>query len=186
MEYVKDNANNADYKFETDSTFSPHPSTYSEFDQHVSPLDPNMSSTARYSPVYCDSVDNAYNNSVVVLQDPVNNLIPSEMEQNPTSFINSSTQGSYHIPSPSPLESISSPLLNADNNLLRQVVSNRYLQMVGNNSTLEVEDSSNNCASPNSSNHLNVDYDQRYSSQPFLINCSIVITHIVIQISQCC
>ncbi|XP_067009796.2 PR domain zinc finger protein 10 [Anabrus simplex] len=39
--------------FETGAPFSPQPSTsLSEFEHRVSPLDPNMSSAARYSPVY--------------------------------------------------------------------------------------------------------------------------------------
>ncbi|KAJ8890674.1 hypothetical protein PR048_010183 [Dryococelus australis] len=38
--------------FETDASFSPQPSSSSEFEQHVSPLDPSMNCTTHYSPVY--------------------------------------------------------------------------------------------------------------------------------------
>ncbi|GLV35984.1 uncharacterized protein CBL_09798 [Carabus blaptoides fortunei] len=159
VEYVKE-GNGNDYKFETDSSFSPQPSSYSEFDQHVSPLDPNMSCTARYSPVYSDSVENTYTNSVVVLQDAVNPLISTE--NTGTGYINNTAnQSSYHLTNPaSPLESINSPLSSSDNNLLRQVVGNRFLQMVTNTSELEVEDAT--CGSPNSTvGNINMDYTQR-------------------------
>lgn len=73
----KDGTN--EFKFEPESTFSPQTGNFSEFEQHVSPLDPNMSSAARYSPVYTDNVDTTYNNPVVVLQDTVNPLISSEI-----------------------------------------------------------------------------------------------------------
>lgn len=50
MEYVKD------YKLEEGArALEPHTENYNDFEQHVSPLDPNMSSVARYSPVYNDS-----------------------------------------------------------------------------------------------------------------------------------
>lgn len=115
-----------------------------------------MSSTARYSPVYSDSVDNPYNSSpVVVMQDAVNPLISTEIGQNPTLITPTPEQNTYHLAtSPtSPLESISPPLLNSETNLLRQAVENRFLQMV------EIEDSST-CQSPGSPGNLHIDYGQ--------------------------
>lgn len=45
------------------------PQTFNNYESHVSPLDPNMSSVARYSPVYSDTTTNpSFNNPVVVHQ----------------------------------------------------------------------------------------------------------------------
>lgn len=56
------------YKIENDITPPPQ-ATFNNYEQHVSPLDPNMSSVARYSPVYTDPPTNpSYNNSVIVHQ----------------------------------------------------------------------------------------------------------------------
>lgn len=52
-------------------TFSPRPSSpLSDFEHRVSPLDPNMSSAACYSPTPVQLPQIQYQNSVVVLQDP--------------------------------------------------------------------------------------------------------------------
>lgn len=48
---------------------SPPQTTFNNYEQHVSPLDPNMSSVARYSPVYSDPPTNpSFNNPVIVHQ----------------------------------------------------------------------------------------------------------------------
>nr|CAD7261695.1 unnamed protein product [Timema shepardi] len=57
VEYVEeptgDYGNSGFASFEPVTSFSPHiSSSLSEFEQRVSPLDPNMSSAACYSPVY--------------------------------------------------------------------------------------------------------------------------------------
>lgn len=70
-------------------------------------------------------------------------------------FVTSTNTSYNHLPSPaSPLDSISSPLSTSDNNILRQVVANRYLQMV--TTANEVDD-----ASCGSSASPVVDFNQR-------------------------
>lgn len=58
MEYVKQG-----YKLDNDSQ-----TTFNSYESHVSPLDPNMSSVARYSPVYTETTSNSFNNPVIVHQ----------------------------------------------------------------------------------------------------------------------
>lgn len=57
-----------DYKLDGENTLSSEQAAqFTDFEEHVSPLDPNMSSVARYSPVY--STDSgSYGNPVVVTQ----------------------------------------------------------------------------------------------------------------------
>lgn len=74
MEYVKD-----EYKIENTCVATtdnlPSQDTFNDFEQHVSPLDPNMSSVAGYSPVYNGPTTEF--NSIVVHQliQPNNELI---------------------------------------------------------------------------------------------------------------
>ena len=57
-------------------SFSPRAaSPLSDFEHRVSPLDPNMSSTARYSPTPVPLPPLPFHNSVVVLQGPPSPLI---------------------------------------------------------------------------------------------------------------
>lgn len=114
VEYVKPSA---EFRIEPGSNLASPETTYTNFQQHVSPLDPNMSSVARYSPVYSES-SGSYNNSVIVHQ-----LVSTvdEMQQNAESFINS-----LPVESPSTSE-VSSALVNAE---LKPVIGNRYLQMM--------------------------------------------------------
>ncbi|CAH1998931.1 unnamed protein product [Acanthoscelides obtectus] len=89
VEYVKDAPNSAPTQQEV----------YSDFDPHVSPLDPNMSSVARYSPVYNEAVSE-YNPVVIhqlVSQDGtvqneqyINNLNTAPLENMPTVLCNGS------------------------------------------------------------------------------------------------
>lgn len=87
--------------------------------EHVSPLDPNMGSTARYSPTYVES-DIAYTNSVVVQQ-----LISTNSEdrqlmiQNRDSLVPNLGGTNF--------DGLESSLNAADANLFKQVISNRYL-----------------------------------------------------------
>lgn len=76
--------------------------TFTDFDQHVSPLDPNMSSVARYSPVYAET-QSEYNPVVIhqLVQSESNNIINN-------------------------LPSESMPVL--CNNDIREVVDNHFLQ----------------------------------------------------------
>jgi hypothetical protein len=111
VEYVKD-----EYKMEPSVSLAQPPDNFSDFEQHVSPLDPNMSSVARYSPVY--SEPSTEYNPVVIHQ-----LVQQDSGQN--DIINNLTPNS-------PLEAM--PVL--CNNDIREVVDNHFLQMV--NSTGQV------------------------------------------------
>lgn len=86
--------------------------TYSDFDHHVSPLDPNMSSVARYSPVYTES--SAEFNPVVIHQ-----LVAPEDNVQNHQYVNLGTT----------LETMPTVLCNND----LQEVNNQYLQMVDQN-----------------------------------------------------
>lgn len=82
---------------------------FPDFEPHVSPLDPNMSSVARYSPVYSEA--SAEYNPVVIHQ-----LVQPDTGQN--DLINNLTQNS-------PLETM--PVLcNSD---IREVVENQFMQL---------------------------------------------------------
>ncbi|KAG5336818.1 PRD10 protein, partial [Acromyrmex heyeri] len=73
-------------------SFSPRAaSPLSEFEHRVSPLDPNMSSTARYSPTPVQLPSSPFHNSVVVLQGPTSPLM-SQPEPNIRTSINYVTQ----------------------------------------------------------------------------------------------
>nr|XP_022918071.1 PR domain zinc finger protein 10-like [Onthophagus taurus] len=60
VSYVKDNEFKVDSESEVQQNFT-------EFDQHVSPLDPNMCSVAQYSPVYSSENSISYNNPIVLV-----------------------------------------------------------------------------------------------------------------------
>lgn len=78
-------------------SFSPRAaSPLSEFEHRVSPLDPNMSSTARYSPTPVQLPSSPFHNSVVVLQGPSSPLI-SQPEPNIRTSINYVTQLAHPI-----------------------------------------------------------------------------------------
>jgi len=78
-------------------SFSPRAaSPLSEFEHRVSPLDPNMSSTARYSPTPVQLPSSPFHNSVVVLQSPSSPLI-SQPEPNIRTSINYVTQLAHPI-----------------------------------------------------------------------------------------
>lgn len=101
MEYGKDGNNfkvNNDIKQET----------YNDFETHVSPLDPNMSSVARYSPVYTES--NSFTNPVVV-----------------TRLVSNSNNGTSYVCNLSNAENLTPEINTTD---IRQVVNSRFLHMV--------------------------------------------------------
>ncbi|EFA10480.2 PR domain zinc finger protein 10 isoform X1 [Tribolium castaneum] len=107
VEYIKD-----EYKMESAVNLPP-PENFADFEQHVSPLDPNMSSVARYSPVYSEPTTE-YNPVVIhhlvqpnSSQSDINNLAPEPM-----------------------------PVL--CNNDIREVVDNHFLQMVNSGNQLQV------------------------------------------------
>ncbi|CAG2057084.1 unnamed protein product [Timema podura] len=95
VEYVEeptgDYGNSGFSSFEPVASFSPHiSSSLSEFEQRVSPLDPNMSSAACYSPVYTidqspttadvnqsSNPSSPFQNQMVVLPNPTSPLISS-------------------------------------------------------------------------------------------------------------
>ncbi|RZC31881.1 PR domain zinc finger protein 10-like, partial [Asbolus verrucosus] len=104
VEYVKD-----EYKMEPTVNLTQPQDGYNDFEQHVSPLDPNMSSVARYSPVYSEP-STEYNPVVIhqlVQQDTHNDII-------------------NNLTSNSSLEAM--PVL--CNNDIREVVDNQFLHMV--------------------------------------------------------
>ncbi|KAF5308498.1 hypothetical protein FQR65_LT06163 [Abscondita terminalis] len=110
VEYVKDTN---EYKLTSDADFSTREATAcTNFQQHVSPLDPNMSSAARYSPSTTPDTDIAYNSSVVVPQLIAGNADNRQFITNLTETHASLT----NIPS----------ITNSDANILKQVT-NRYL-----------------------------------------------------------
>lgn len=77
--------------------FSPRAaSPLSEFENRVSPFDPNMSSAARYSPTPVQLPSPPFHNSVVVLQGPSSPLI-SQSESNLRTSINYVTQLTHPI-----------------------------------------------------------------------------------------
>lgn len=78
VEYVDDQSRDYSRMFpayEQVSFSSRAPSPLSEFEHRVSPLDPNMSSAARYSPTPVPLPPLPFHNSVVVLQSPPSPLI---------------------------------------------------------------------------------------------------------------
>lgn len=87
---------------------------YSDFEHHVSPLDPNMSSVARYSPVYTESSTEF--NPVVIHQ-----LVAPEDNVQSQQYVNLGTS----------LENMPTVLCNND----LQEVNSQYLQMVDQNGT---------------------------------------------------
>lgn len=115
VEYVKPSG---EYKIENAPGLASPETVYTNFQQHVSPLDPNMSSVARYSPVYSDAPV-SYNNSVIVHQ-----LVSAadSLQQNPESFINT-----LPVDDTQSASEVSSELVNPE---LKQVIGNRYLQMM--------------------------------------------------------
>ncbi|XP_011300439.1 PR domain zinc finger protein 10 isoform X2 [Fopius arisanus] len=88
-------------------SFSPRATSPLDFEHRVSPLDPNMSSTARYSPTPVQLPSLPFQNPQVVLQSPPSPLIqPQETNQRGTmNFIE--TQGSPPNISSSEAESVS-------------------------------------------------------------------------------
>ncbi|KAB0795367.1 hypothetical protein PPYR_12206 [Photinus pyralis] len=116
VEYVKDTD---EYKISTEDFATRTTTTITDFQDHVSPLDPNMSSAACYSPSANDP-DIAYNNSVVVPQLITSNTNQPLLNASRDSFINQLVEPN------APLEHIPN-LTNSETNLLKEVVSNRYL-----------------------------------------------------------
>lgn len=82
MEYVKP----SDYKIENDISLPTTPQTaFNTYESHVSPLDPNMSSVARYSPVYSETTPSSFSNPVIVHQlvsTPENTQQPNTFPEN--------------------------------------------------------------------------------------------------------
>lgn len=101
VEYVKNN----EYKIDSETSLSPE-SVYNELEQHVSPLDPNMSSVAQYSPIYTSDSSVSYNSPIVVTQ-----LVANSNNNNNNTEVSSSS-------------------LSNNSSELGQVVSTRYLHMI--------------------------------------------------------
>lgn len=92
-----------------------------DFESHVSPLDPNMSSVARYSPIYTNS--NSFTNPVVVTR-----LVP-----------NGSNDGNFVCNLSNAEATLSAELGSSD---IRQVVNSRFLQMVNETDLVQSDTSS--------------------------------------------
>lgn len=117
-----------DYKLETDPNLSQDQATsFADFEDHVSPLDPNMSSVARYSPVY--TADAAtYGNPVVVTQ----LVTDGTGDQNDTNFVGN----------------LGGPVVEMGNTDLQQTVEGaQYLHMVNDQSGGIIENASNGALS---------------------------------------
>lgn len=115
--YVKDD----DLKLEGEAALLQEQAVqFADFEDHVSPLDPNMSSVARYSPVYTAADSASYGNSVVVTQlvsDPTT-------EQTDANFV-----GNLGV-----------PVVEMGTTDLQQNVGNtRFLQMVNDSNTGIIE-----------------------------------------------
>lgn len=98
MEYVEDQSREYSRLFPTyeQISFSPRATSPFEFEHRVSPLDPNMSSAARYSPTPVQLPSSSFPNSVVVLQGPSSPLI-SQPESNIRTSINYVTHLAHPI-----------------------------------------------------------------------------------------
>ncbi|KAJ8941230.1 hypothetical protein NQ318_015662 [Aromia moschata] len=112
VEYVKDYKINESAGNMTTS----QPETFTDFDPHVSPLDPNMSSVARYSPVYSEPSEF---NPVVIHQ-----LVTQDSNVQNDQFVN-------NLSTATSLENMPTVLCNSN---MREV-GNQYLQMVNENGT---------------------------------------------------
>lgn len=100
---------------ESDGNISQDQTTnYPDFEDHVSPLDPNMSSVARYSPVYTENT--SYNNPVIITQ-----LISNGTTNQNENFIGN------NLNEVTALSSI---------DLQQAIVNARYLQMVDEQNSL--------------------------------------------------
>lgn len=81
-------------------SFSPRSSSpLSDFEHRVSPLDPNMSSAARYSPTPVQLPPSPFHNSVAVLQDSSSSLI-SSTESNERTNVNYVSELTHPIDTP--------------------------------------------------------------------------------------
>lgn len=101
------------YKLENDINMSPSQTNFSSYEQHVSPLDPNMSSVARYSPVYSDATTPNYTNPVIVHH---LTTTPENDQEQAGAYVNDLT---------------SSVASAAQDAITLDVSSHRYLQMMG-------------------------------------------------------
>ncbi|XP_043265284.1 PR domain zinc finger protein 10-like [Colletes gigas] len=96
VEYVEDQSREYSRLFPTyeQVSFSPRASSpLSDFEHRVSPLDPNMSSAARYSPTPVQLPPSPFHNSVVVLQGPSSPLIspPGPNERTNVNYVSQLT-----------------------------------------------------------------------------------------------
>ncbi|XP_076673343.1 PR domain zinc finger protein 10 isoform X2 [Andrena cerasifolii] len=96
VEYVEDQSREYSRLFPTyeQVSFSPRASSpLSDFEHRVSPLDPNMSSAARYSPTPVQLPPSPFHNSVVVLQGSASPLIspPESTERTNVNYVSQLT-----------------------------------------------------------------------------------------------
>lgn len=114
-------------------SFSPRASSpLSDFKHRVSPLDPNMSSAARYSPTPVQLPPSPFHNSVVVLQGSSSSLISSS-ESNERININYVSQLTHPIDTQNVQQSDSSTdfVANENEEQLMSSVSNELILMQG-------------------------------------------------------
>ncbi|XP_006569371.1 PR domain zinc finger protein 10 isoform X3 [Apis mellifera] len=151
VEYVEDPSREYSRLFPTyeQVSFSPRASSpLSDFKHRVSPLDPNMSSAARYSPTPVQLPPSPFHNSVVVLQGSSSSLISSE--SNERININYVSQLTHPIDTQSVQQSDSSTdfVANENEEQLMSSVSNELILMQGCNECDDVC-TGDNCTSHN-------------------------------------
>ncbi|KAF7992656.1 hypothetical protein HCN44_005000 [Aphidius gifuensis] len=142
VEYVEEQSRDYSRMFPTyeQVIYSPRPnSPLSDFEHRVSPLDPNMSSTARYSPTPVQLPQIQYQNSVVVLQDQTSPIIVHETDDNQRANINFINQQNSTQTTQSNVNDVED--FNVDNTSdteeLVSSVANELILMQSNNNELE-------------------------------------------------
>ncbi|XP_031829350.1 PR domain zinc finger protein 10 [Nomia melanderi] len=141
VEYVEDQSREYPRLFPTyeQVSFSPRAtSPLSDFEHRVSPLDPNMSSAARYSPTPVQLPPSPFHNSVVVLQGPSSPLI-SPPESNERTNVNYVSQMTHPIDAQSVQQTDNTPdfVANENEEQLVSSVGSELILMQETNSGLE-------------------------------------------------
>ncbi|XP_076239928.1 PR domain zinc finger protein 10 isoform X2 [Calliopsis andreniformis] len=141
VEYVEDQTREYSRLFPTyeQVSFSPRASSpLSDFEHRVSPLDPNMSSAARYSPTPVQLPSSPFHNSVVVLQGASSPLI-SPPEPNERTNVNYVSQLAHPI-DPQSVQQAGNPAdfgANENEEQLVSTVGSELILMQESNSGLE-------------------------------------------------
>ncbi|KAK0090153.1 hypothetical protein PV325_002578 [Microctonus aethiopoides] len=140
VEYVEDHQSR-DYTkmflpYEQVSFSSRAASPLSDFEHRVSPLDPNMSSTARYSPTPVQLPSVPFQNSVVVLQGPPSPLITPSNDTNIRTNINFISAPSNSVPITRQTDNVTDFVNNTNDEGLVTSVGGELILMQGTNTEL--------------------------------------------------